>query len=90
MSATLVKFYHAQSHMGSEHYSTLFCVVQVTQMFKHDVNLADRLYIIDTQLAASPDMKALKHALGAQKKEIVAVSFIFLQLFPKKTVCMYP
>ncbi|XP_070176153.1 death-associated protein kinase 1-like isoform X2 [Littorina saxatilis] len=44
---------------------------KVTQMFKYDINLAERLYIIDAQVATSADMKALKNALGQEKKDVV-------------------
>lgn len=45
-------------------------------MFRHDINLADRLFIVDAQVATSADMKALKHALGAEKQDIVSVSWL--------------
>ena len=45
-------------------------------MFRHDINLADRLFIVDAQVATSADMKALKHALGAEKRDIVSVSWL--------------
>ena len=48
---------------------------KMCQMFKHDVNLADRLFIVDCQVSTSADMKALKHELGMEKKDIVGVSF---------------
>ncbi|XP_076465114.1 death-associated protein kinase 1-like [Babylonia areolata] len=41
------------------------------QLFRHDVRLADRLFVVDSQLAASPDLKALKAALGLEKQDIV-------------------
>ena len=52
--------------------------LKMQQMFRHDINLSDRIYILDAQMAASADMKALKHALGAEKRDIVSVSWGFL------------
>jgi hypothetical protein len=42
-------------------------------MFKYDINLSDRLFLVDCQNSASPDMKALKHELTMVKKDILGV-----------------
>lgn len=44
---------------------------KVQQMFKHDISVSDRLFIVDAQVSTSADMKALKLALGAAKRDIV-------------------
>ncbi|XP_076443488.1 death-associated protein kinase dapk-1-like isoform X2 [Babylonia areolata] len=49
--------------------STLHLKMQ--QMFRHDINLVDRVFIVDAQMATSADMKALKQTLGAEKRDIV-------------------
>ena len=55
---------------------------KVQQLFRHDVSLTDRLFVLDAQTSASSsaDLKALKLALGAAKREVVHVSVVDLQL----------
>lgn len=46
---------------------------KVQHMFKYDIVLCDRLYIVDAQAATSADIKALKQALLNTKQDIVNV-----------------
>ncbi|KAL8602300.1 hypothetical protein ACOMHN_022813 [Nucella lapillus] len=41
------------------------------QMFVHDLSVAERAFVVDSQLSASPDLKALKAALAQEKQDIV-------------------
>lgn len=67
---------------------------RVQQMFQYDVELSDRLYIIDAQVATSADMKALKQELMVARRNVLDVSVrfekysLFCLVFLLGSVCL--
>lgn len=47
---------------------------KVAQMFQFDVDIVDKLFVLDATVAATTEVKVLKQQLSDMKSEIAAVS----------------
>lgn len=50
-------------------------LAKAQQKFRYDLDIVERIFVMDTQVAMTPDIKAFKQQLYQQRAHILRVSF---------------
>jgi len=69
-----VKLLYSSSYENEGIFQEPFlCVCQVQQKFGREVDVTERVFVMDTQVAMTPDIKALKQSLHQHRTHILRV-----------------
>lgn len=58
-------------------------LAKIQQKFRNDLDIVERVFVLDTPVAMTPDIKALKHQLYQLRANILRVSIKIMNLFTR-------
>ena len=63
-------------------------LAKILQKFRSDLDIVERVFVLDSQVAMTPDIKALKHQLYQHRANILRVRYLMIDVsshyFPPK------